>query len=48
MPIVTSLKGELWNSVTEASRDLIRKMLQLDVTKRYSAKQVLEHPWFNQ
>ena len=28
-------------------RDLVSKLLEKDIDKRYSAKQALEHPWFN-
>lgn len=30
------------------SLDLIQKMLNRDVDKRYNIHQVLEHPWLNQ
>ncbi|XP_042483060.1 phosphoenolpyruvate carboxylase kinase 1-like [Macadamia integrifolia] len=32
-------------SVSPASKDLLRKMLSKDVSKRFSAEQVLGHPW---
>lgn len=31
--------------MSEPSIDLIRKMLDRDVTKRVTIQQVLEHPW---
>ncbi|GAA5799310.1 hypothetical protein HPULCUR_004721 [Helicostylum pulchrum] len=34
--------------LSEGSLDLIQKMLNRDVDKRYSIHQVLEHPWLNQ
>ncbi|CAD8108836.1 unnamed protein product [Paramecium primaurelia] len=42
------LEGEVWNSASAHAKDLVTKMLQYDVQKRLSAKQVLEHPWFLQ
>ncbi|XP_053728343.1 serine/threonine-protein kinase DCLK1-like isoform X1 [Synchiropus splendidus] len=47
------LKGQLefpsayWESVSQAAKALITGMLQLDVDQRFSAAQVLEHPWVN-
>jgi len=34
-----------WLSISHSAKDLIRRMLCRDVTKRLSAHQVLEHPW---
>ncbi|KAI5649555.1 hypothetical protein M9H77_35560 [Catharanthus roseus] len=34
-----------FSSVSPAAKDLLRKMLCKDVTRRYSADQVLRHPW---
>ncbi|KAM3144381.1 hypothetical protein pb186bvf_003545 [Paramecium bursaria] len=45
---VYTMDGDIWDLVTDLAKDLIKNMLQLDITKRFSAKQVLEHPWFNQ
>ncbi|CAK68384.1 unnamed protein product (macronuclear) [Paramecium tetraurelia] len=42
------LEGDVWNSASAHAKDLVTKMLQYDVQKRLSAKQVLEHPWFLQ
>ncbi|KAG2698584.1 hypothetical protein I3843_07G157300 [Carya illinoinensis] len=45
------LKGKLdfesapWPSISESAKDLIRKMLERDPTKRISAHEVLCHPW---
>ena len=36
-----------WKGVSEAAKDLIRKMIVLDPSKRLSAKQVLNHEWMN-
>jgi serine/threonine protein kinase len=34
-----------WLSISNSAKDLIRRMVCRDVTKRLSAHQVLEHPW---
>ncbi|XP_041021556.1 calcium-dependent protein kinase 11-like isoform X1 [Juglans microcarpa x Juglans regia] len=34
-----------WPSISESAKDLIRKMLERDPTKRISAHEVLCHPW---
>uniref|UniRef100_A0A672GVF7 Serine/threonine-protein kinase DCLK2 n=1 Tax=Salarias fasciatus TaxID=181472 RepID=A0A672GVF7_SALFA len=47
------LKGQLdfptsyWENVSDSAKALIGGMLQVDVDERYSALQVLEHPWVN-
>ncbi|CAD8170533.1 unnamed protein product [Paramecium octaurelia] len=40
-----TLDSDVWNSVSAHAKDLVSQMLQYDVQKRLSAKQVLEHPW---
>ena len=42
-----SFKGTEWKHVSEAAKDLIKNML-CPVEKRFSAQQVLSHPWFEQ
>ncbi|XP_038127731.1 serine/threonine-protein kinase DCLK2-like isoform X3 [Cyprinodon tularosa] len=45
------LRGQLdfpspyWDIVTISAKDLIRKMLQVNAEARYTAKDVLSHPW---
>uniref|UniRef100_A0A3P8NIV1 Serine/threonine-protein kinase DCLK2 n=1 Tax=Astatotilapia calliptera TaxID=8154 RepID=A0A3P8NIV1_ASTCA len=34
-----------WDNVSETAMELIRSMLEVEVDKRYTALQVLEHPW---
>lgn len=34
-----------WDHVSAAAKGLIQGMLQLDVDDRYSAEEVLIHPW---
>ena len=36
-----------WDSVTNDAKDLIRKMLQVDYTKRLTAEEALKHPWIS-
>jgi calcium-dependent protein kinase len=38
---------KLWNNISSASKDLICKLLEVDVEKRYSAEQALMHPVFS-
>lgn len=40
-----SFKGPEWDSVTDEAKDLIKNML-CPVERRYSAQDVLNHPWF--
>ncbi|CAG00429.1 unnamed protein product, partial [Tetraodon nigroviridis] len=34
-----------WDNVSETAKDLIRSMLEVEVDQRFTALQVLEHPW---
>uniref|UniRef100_A0A7N8XHU7 Serine/threonine-protein kinase DCLK2 n=1 Tax=Mastacembelus armatus TaxID=205130 RepID=A0A7N8XHU7_9TELE len=34
-----------WDNVSETATELIRSMLEVEVDQRYTALQVLEHPW---
>ncbi|KAJ1114221.1 hypothetical protein NDU88_002460 [Pleurodeles waltl] len=34
-----------WDNVSDSAKELITMMLQVDVNQRFSALQVLEHPW---
>ena len=34
-----------WDCVSSEAKDLILKLLTKDISKRYSARQALEHPW---
>merc|ERR1719499_145507 len=36
---------EEWSVITDEAKDLIDHMLQKDITQRYTAEQVLKHPW---
>ena len=35
----------IWASISDAAKDLIAHLIAVDRDKRYSAQQVLEHPW---
>jgi len=39
--------SDRWISISHSAKDLIRRMLSRDVTKRLSANQVLEHGWIS-
>ncbi|KAM7399043.1 hypothetical protein PAMP_018337 [Pampus punctatissimus] len=47
------LRGQLdfpapyWDNVSDRAKALITEMLQVDVDQRYTAVQVLDHPWVN-
>ena len=41
-----SLDDDEWKFVSSEAKDLIRKMLSKDPSKRPTALQVLRHPWF--
>lgn len=34
-----------WDSVSEPAKDLVRKLLVVDPSKRYDADKILAHPW---
>ncbi|XP_077197970.1 serine/threonine-protein kinase DCLK1 isoform X1 [Paroedura picta] len=36
-----------WDNVSDSAKELITMMLQVDLDQRFSALQVLEHPWVN-
>ncbi|KAG1178912.1 hypothetical protein G6F70_001313 [Rhizopus microsporus] len=35
----------VWDDISHEAKDLIRKMMTVDKSKRYTIKQVLAHPW---
>jgi hypothetical protein len=43
-----SFPDPYWRNVSEGAMDLIRKLLVVDPTTRFTAKQVLSHPWIEQ
>ena len=40
-----NMDGDLWKNISDDAKDLIRHML-VNESERYSAKEVLSHPWF--
>ncbi|KAG7471215.1 hypothetical protein MATL_G00122120 [Megalops atlanticus] len=36
-----------WDNVSDSAKELITSMLQVEVDQRYTALQVLDHPWVN-
>lgn len=42
-----SMDGQEWELISNEAKDLISKMLTLDIEKRISAADALEHPWFH-
>lgn len=36
-----------WSNISDAAKDLVRKLLTVDPNQRYTAKQVLAHPWIS-
>ncbi|CAN0550470.1 unnamed protein product, partial [Ectocarpus sp. 12 AP-2014] len=36
---------EYWNDVSSEAKDLIRKLLTVDPTRRLTAAEACEHPW---
>ncbi|PWA92641.1 Protein kinase, ATP binding site-containing protein [Artemisia annua] len=40
-----NFQGGLWDSISQPARDLIAHMLTRNVSERYSAEEVLRHPW---
>ncbi|KXS12506.1 kinase-like protein, partial [Gonapodya prolifera JEL478] len=41
------LSGPAWASKSDASKDLIRRLLQVDPNERLSAAEAMDHPWFD-
>ncbi|XP_032878800.1 serine/threonine-protein kinase DCLK1 isoform X2 [Amblyraja radiata] len=36
-----------WENISDSAKDLITMMLQVEIEQRYSAQQLLDHPWVN-
>jgi serine/threonine protein kinase len=39
------LTGELWDEVSEEAKDLVKNLLKMDPSERYTAVECLGHPW---
>jgi serine/threonine protein kinase len=44
---MADMKIEYKDTVSEASRDLMQKMLEKNPNKRITAEDALDHPWFD-
>ena len=40
-----TLSGGNWDSISKGAKDLVLRMLNIDPSQRYTATQVLTHPW---
>ena len=40
-----SMKGHEWSNVSEEAKDLVSKMMKLDVNKRLTAAEAMKHPF---
>lgn len=43
--VTVDFQGELWEPISRPARDLIAHMLTRNVSERYTAQEVLRHPW---
>jgi calcium-dependent protein kinase len=41
-----SFEHSVWDSVTEEAKDLITRMINVDLAKRYTAAESMQHEWF--
>lgn len=41
-----SFEGREWDVITEGAKDLISRMLEMDMHRRALAKDLLNHRWF--
>ncbi|KAK6726928.1 hypothetical protein RB195_004931 [Necator americanus] len=39
------MEGKPWLEISDSAKDLVRKLLDVDASKRPTAKQILQHPW---
>lgn len=39
--------GEEWDNISADAKDIVTKCLILDASKRISAEDILNHPWFS-
>lgn len=43
---ITNGKYKLPNFISDQAKDLIKNILQVDLTKRYNIEQIKQHPWY--
>ena len=41
-----TFSSAIWEDISDEAKDLIKKLLVLDLSKRLTGDEVLEHPWF--
>jgi serine/threonine protein kinase len=46
LPGVYKLDGPEWEHVSSSAKDMVQKMMELDPQKRWTAKELLGHVWF--
>ncbi|KAK6034361.1 kinase domain protein [Cooperia oncophora] len=39
------MEGKAWEDISDNAKDLVRKLLDVDASRRPAAKQILQHPW---
>ncbi|KJH43003.1 kinase domain protein [Dictyocaulus viviparus] len=40
-----TMEGKPWMDISDSAKDLVRKLLDVDTSRRPTAKQILQHPW---
>eukprot|EP00915_Cephaloidophora_sp_WS-2016_P003373 GHVH01004513.1.p1 GENE.GHVH01004513.1~~GHVH01004513.1.p1 ORF type:complete len:584 (+),score=81.74 GHVH01004513.1:177-1754(+) len=41
-----TMEPHFWGKISSEAKDLVRRMMEIDVKKRLTATEALEHPWF--
>lgn len=36
-----------WDEISDSAKDFIRQLMCVDVEKRYTCRQALQHPWYD-
>jgi len=39
-------EDELWSNVHDSAKDMLARMMVVDPSQRWTARQLLQHPWF--
>jgi serine/threonine protein kinase len=45
--LFVNIKDPYWKDITDEAKDLINHLLVVDASKRYTAKDALNHPWLS-